>query len=224
LRRIFPLVLCLSFLVISLIGCQDAAQRPLTPQQRPDTTTNQPDQMTPGERRAMANRLSQMAEEVDGVQRATVVVTTVGMTNTGAGMDTNGIDRNGTGMDTNGAGTNANNNNVSNNMNRPAADSDMARNNALDDDVTGQLVMVGLTLEPTATRDPATVNNTKTMVANKLKASDKRISQVLVTTDPNMIKRINDVAAGIIAGKPIQNFREDINDLNNQMKQDRPAF
>lgn len=89
---------------------------------------------------------------------------------------------------------------------------------------SGQVVMVGLTLEPTATRDAATINKVKNTVANKLKASDRRISQVLVTTDPTMIKRINDVAAGIIEGKPIQNYQNDINDISNKLKQQRPAF
>jgi len=57
-----------------------------------------------------------------------------------------------------------------------------------------------------------------------LTASDRRISQVLVTTDPNLIKRINDVAAGIIEGKPIQNFQTEINDITGKLKQQRPAF
>ena len=53
------------------------------------------------------------------------------------------------------------------------------------------------------------------------KAADTRINQVLVTTDPTMIKRINDVAAGIIEGKPIQSLEKDINTLTNDLKKQK---
>ena len=83
--------------------------------------------------------------------------------------------------------------------------------------------MVGLSLqEGMNTADKA--DEIKRTVANKLKASDKRISQVLVTTDPGLVQRLNDVAAGIIQGRPIQGYQEDINDLMRRMRQQQPAF
>lgn len=190
-RKVFTLLLCISFLLISLVGCQTAAKKPMTPEQKPGAAVKKPStEMSASDRRVMANRLSKMAESVNGVQRASVVVSSIGMTNTGVNATSNKM------TNTNAARTNYN----------------------------GQVVMVGLTLEPSAKRDPATINKIKSTVANKLKASDRRISQVLVTTDPNLIKRINDVAAGIIEGKPIQDFQRDINDINSKLKQQRPTF
>lgn len=163
----------------------------MTPERKPGVTTKKPTtEMTASERRVMANKLSKMAENVKGVKRASVIVSSIGMTNTGNNATTN----------------------------------KMTNTNAARTNYSGQVVMVGLTLEPTATRDAATINKVKSTVANKLKASDRRISQVLVTTDPNLIKRINDVAAGIIEGKPIQNFQNEINDITGKLKQQRPAF
>ncbi len=190
-RKIFILLLCVSFLLISLMGCQTTSKKPMTPTRKPGVTTKKPTtEMTASERRVMANKLSKMAENVKGVKRASVIVSSIGMTNTGTTATTN----------------------------------KMTNTNAARTNYSGQVVMVGLTLDPTATRDAATINKIKSTVANKLKASDRRISQVLVTTDPNLIKRINDVAAGIIEGKPIQNFQSDINDISSKLKQQRPAF
>ncbi len=190
-RKIFILLLCVSFLLISLMGCQTTSKKPMTPTRKPGVTTKKPStEMTASERRVMANKLSKMAENVKGVKRASVIVSSIGMTNTGTTATTN----------------------------------KMTNTNAARTNYSGQVVMVGLTLDPTATRDAATINKIKSTVANKLKASDRRISQVLVTTDPNLIKRINDVAAGIIEGKPIQNFQSDINDISSKLKQQRPAF
>ena len=190
-RKIFILLLCVSFLLISLMGCQTTSKKPMTPARKPGVTAKKPTtEMTASERRVMANKLSKMAENVKGVKRASVIVSSIGMTNTGTTATTN----------------------------------KMTNTNAARTNYSGQVVMVGLTLDPTATRDAATINKIKSTVANKLKASDRRISQVLVTTDPNLIKRINDVAAGIIEGKPIQNFQSDINDISSKLKQQRPAF
>lgn len=84
--------------------------------------------------------------------------------------------------------------------------------------------MVGLTVDPAMMKNPTEINSVKTTVMNKLKASDRRISQVLVSTDPNVIKRLNDVAAGILEGKPIKTFENDIRDLNTRFKQEKPTI
>lgn len=83
------------------------------------------------------------------------------------------------------------------------------------------VAMVGLTVSSSLNNDASKINAIKQTVANKLKASDKRISQVLVTTDPTMRQRINDVAAGIIEGKPIQSLEQDIKTLTNDLKKQK---
>lgn len=86
---------------------------------------------------------------------------------------------------------------------------------------TTLVAMVGLTVTPALSNDANKVNTIKQTVADKLKASDTRINQVLVTTDPTLIKRINDIAGGIIEGKPIQTLEKDINTLTNDLKQQK---
>lgn len=210
-RKLFTLLFCAGFLLISLVGCQNADKKPADPARKPGVAAPQnSSEMTASERRVMASRLSKMAENVKGVQQASVVVSSIGMDNTGIGTGKS-TDKNAT----NSLDTTDPNNKSNNRM----GGADTAKIN-----YSGQMVMVGLTLEPSATGDPTSQNKIKNTVANKLKASDRRISQVLVTTDPTLIKRISDVAAGIIDGKPIQKFQNDINDIIRKVKQQPPAF
>lgn len=202
-RKKTLVLLCMSlFLLVALNGCQGtSARKPLTTP-TPQKKTTQQNEMSTSERRVLASKLSKMAEQVEGVNRAAVVVADVGIssstdTNPNTG-DTNNPPA------TNNATDNTTNNDIWQNANRQ----------------NGIIVMVGLTLNQTAAaKDSNQVNSIKNMVMSKLKASDKRISQVLVTTDPNLIKRINDVAAGILEGKPIKTFEKDVNDINMRIRQ-----
>ncbi len=231
-RKNLVLLICFTLILGSLaVGCNNAAQRPDLPQQQQNQNMDRTDeQMTDSERRALASRLSDLAEQVDGVKDATVVVSSIGMTDsspdtgTNAGRDTqrnlNVNDptsplNNNQGMATNRTTTNnqaTNNTNMNNMQNRTDGNS-----------VSGLMVMVGLTLDNKVNGADET-NQIKRSVMNKLKASDKRISQVLVTTDPGLVQRLTDVAAGIIQGRPIQGFENDINDLTRNMRQQNPAF
>ncbi|MGI6434028.1 MAG: YhcN/YlaJ family sporulation lipoprotein [Syntrophomonadaceae bacterium] len=82
----------------------------------------------------------------------------------------------------------------------------------------GLIVMVGLTTKPGS--DEARVKN---QVVTKLKAADGRVSHVLVTTDPALIKKINDVAAGFLEGKPFQTMKDNINTINQEIKKENPV-
>lgn len=209
--------LCISILLLTMAtGCDNAAKKPMTDNRSTNITNN--GEMTPSERRVMASKLSNLAENVDGVQRVSVVVTSIAMTNNVTGKTTTGTtatrDINRV-VNPEGVG-NVNPNTVGNANPTP--------NTAVNGNYSGLIVMVGLNLESKAENNPSMANNIKKNVANKLKNSDRRISQVLVTTDPTLIQRINDVAAGVIQGKPIQNFQSDIKDLTTQIKQQQPAF
>lgn len=83
--------------------------------------------------------------------------------------------------------------------------------------VQGLVAMVGITVKSGADADKV-----KAEVANKLKAADNRVTHVLVTTDPNLIKKINDVAAGLIDGKPFQTMKDDISAINQQISKENP--
>lgn len=237
-KTLLLLSLCLS-LFLFVNGCSNsAAKKPLTP--TPQKKTTQTGQMTASERRVMASKLSNMAESVDGVQKATVVVVDVGMSSNNRGATpTPGTTSNNRGL-TPTPGTTSNNDGISTNPNpgnmedvqlptqnttNPGQTKNITTNNDvwLNNQASGVIVMVGLTVNSTITKDEMRKANTQTMVRNKLKASDQRISQVLVSTDPNIVKRLNDVAAGILEGKPIKTFQNDINELNAKFKQENPT-
>ncbi len=207
-------VLCISILLLSMIGCQTTAKKPMTNRSTNITNTGE---MTPSERRVMASKLSNLAENVDGVQRAAVVVSSIAMTN------------NMTSRTPTSTTANKNINRVVNpegvgNVNPNTVGNANPTRTAVKGNYSGLIVMVGLNLDSKTENNPTMARNIKQTVANKLKNSDQRISQVLVTTDPTLIQRINDVAAGIIQGKPINNFESDIKDMITKIKQQQPAF
>lgn len=201
-RKKIALLVCISFLFTVMVGCQGAAQKPAVPERKPDTTTDTSD-MTASDRRVMASNLSRMAEQVENVDKATVVVSGIAITN-------NVQDTTRT--------TPLNNKTDNPNQSNYYTQNKNRQNNM------GLVVMVGLNLNDKAEKNTSLANTAKKNVASKLKASDKRISQVLVTTDPNLIKRINDVAAGIIEGRPIQEFQQDINDITDRVKREKPVL
>lgn len=224
------LLICFSLILTSLaLGCNNAAKKPDLPQQNQENKTDKADdELTASERRVLASRLSNLAEQVDGVDDAIVVVSSVGMTNnlndTGRDILPGNNNKDKMTKDT------TNKNQVTNrttNINNQATNN--ANPNTVPDmidgtnNVSGLMVMVGLSLDKDM-NDAEKANQIKKTVANKLKASDKRISQVLVTTDPGLVQRLSDVAAGIIQGRPIQGYQEDINELTRSMRQQQPAF
>ncbi len=160
--------------VLFLGGCQQA-KKPITPQK---TTPTNPTQVTESDKRVMANRFSSIAQGVEGVKQATVVVTTA---DASMGQTT---------------ATKAVNNTKSGKM----------------------VVMVGLTLDSKSMSTTAKQQTIKDTVRTRISDSDKRISNVLVTTDANMVKKINDVAAGLIEGKPVLSYAKSAAELGKMMK------
>jgi D-Tyr-tRNAtyr deacylase len=167
---------------VLLIGCQSAERKPLESQDRDR------DSISASERRVLADRLSRLATEVKGVQKATVVISEVTLadsTRSSSNRETGG----------------------------------KANPDTSDADISGMIVMLGISINNQV--DEA---QTKAEVQKKLKASDKRISQVLVTSDPELVKKINDVAAGIIKGEPIAKHQMTIKELGRQFGSNNPAY
>jgi len=77
--------------------------------------------------------------------------------------------------------------------------------------LTGNTAIVGLDLKPGV--KSADIGTIKTEVARRVKAADKRIRSVQVTTDPKMIARIQNVARGIAQGKPVSSFKTQVNEI-----------
>lgn len=177
-RKILAVVLLLVFILLA--GCQSEAKKPLDQKQQ--------NEITAGDRRVIADRLSRLATEVEGVKTATVVISDVTVSDSSESAKKN----------------DTNNTNVKSRNRGP---------------ISGMIIMVGITLE--AGKDPEKI---KQQVQNKLKASDDRISQVLVTSDPDLVKKINDVATGIIKGQPFSDFDQDIKEIGKSLKNNKPAY
>lgn len=208
-KRTTAILLCILLCAILLIsGCQKAAQKPAP------KSTPQVQQTSDSEKRVMASRFSNLATSVNGVQKATVVVsstdsatpgnTDVGLTPPASQLPPNAPNalkpkpNNVPGSDTSGLST-------------PSGEIAPA--------TTGKMVvMVGLNLDSKAMQDKTREQSIKEEVKSKIKGNDNRISDVLVTTNPDMIKKLQDVAAGVIQGKPMQSFAQDINELDKNIR------
>ncbi|HPF19817.1 MAG TPA: YhcN/YlaJ family sporulation lipoprotein [Syntrophomonas sp.] len=81
------------------------------------------------------------------------------------------------------------------------------------------VVMVGITLNTEVMASATQQASTKKMVKQKILDSDKRVTDVLVTSDANMVKKINDVAAGLIEGKPVLSYARSAAELGKMMKE-----
>lgn len=75
--------------------------------------------------------------------------------------------------------------------------------------------LVGLTLSSDIKGDQT--DKVKKEVTNKLEQADKRVNRVLVTTNPDLVRRIEDMARGILAGKPVQSFAEEITEVTKRI-------
>lgn len=176
------------FLAAVLIsGCQQA-KKPV-----PKTNTQTVPQTNETDMRIMASKFSTIAEKIDGVSKATVVVGNVdavmsGTTTTSA-------------------------------VTKSTSTTPSTVNTGVKTVSTSKLVvMVGLKLDSKAMTDKVKENNIKNAVSKAIMNSDKRVTDVLVTTNPDMVKKINDVAAGIIEGKPVQSNARDVKELNRMLQ------
>lgn len=222
------LLLCIGLMiVVAAAGCQ-TSKKPMAPAKKPAQVQKKPAvDMSASERRVMANRLSRIAEGVPGVKKATVVVMDMNMTSNTTGTTTTPKTITGTGKTTTGTGTTGGTGTIggtSTTGRTGTTTGTSTANKSTMSNKSGTMVMVGLTLNSTTGNSAAKTASTKSMVAKRIKASDKRISQVLVTTDPNLIKRLNDIAAGILEGKPVQSFSKDVRDLNTKLKQQKSIY
>lgn len=81
------------------------------------------------------------------------------------------------------------------------------------------VVMAGLTLNSESMSTAAKQADVKKIVKQKISDNDKRVTDVLVTTDANMVKKINDVASGLIGGKPVLSYARSAAELGKMMKE-----
>ena|GEM_PF-754188 len=226
-KRLTLVLLCIGLCSAFLVsGCQKAAQKPTVPDNQ--TQINTPAQTDDAEKRVMANRFSNLAASVAGVQKATVVVSNPGTMTGNAEQNMPGITLP---QDQTPAKTNPNAvqqnpaNNTGTDMTGLSTDTGSIPNNTTQTGDTStnsmgekMVVMVGLTLDAKSMQDKNMENSIKEQVKTKIMGDDKRIGEVLVTTNPELIKKLQDVAAGVIQGKPMKSYAPDIEELNKNIR------
>lgn len=79
----------------------------------------------------------------------------------------------------------------------------------------GYTALVGLTLNPDVKGDRTEA--VKKEVGNKLDKADKRVTRVLVTTNPDLVRRLEDIARGVLAGKPVKSFADEISEVTKRI-------
>lgn len=186
-KQVFVLSLFLVGLLV-ICGCGQTAQKP-APDTNPETGVQQ---TTDAEKRTMASRFSTMVMEVEGVQKATVVVVSQPDT-TGIAVDPlSGLPNDGTGVNPPGQTANPEQGNL--------------------------VAMVGITLNQADIQNQDKVNKIKEEVKKKIMTDSNQVREVLVTTDPSLIKKLQDIAAGIIQGQPVQSYTQNIKELDQSLR------
>lgn len=208
-KKITAIFLCVLLIMTVLVsGCKKTAQKPI-----PETTPNSGvEQTSDSEKRIMASNFSNVAVSVNGVQKATVVVSSTTTANPQTvTSDPNSVP----------SLTSANNGTTTNptagSTNVPGSDMSGVSSpiGEIPNVTSGRLVvMVGLNLNEASMKDQSMENKIKEEVKSKIRQSDQKVSEVLVTTNPDMIKKLQDVAAGVIQGKPLQSYAQEITELD----------
>ncbi|MBU4533980.1 MAG: YhcN/YlaJ family sporulation lipoprotein [Firmicutes bacterium] len=81
--------------------------------------------------------------------------------------------------------------------------------------LAGSTAYVGINVER-GTEDRQT-EQIKRTVATRIKNADNRIARVLVTTDPNLITRLEEISQGVAQGRPVDAFTDELRELNQRM-------
>lgn len=203
---IFLIIFSLSIIIA---GCQNTAQKkPQTPNKINQTS------LTDSERRILASKVSNMAEQVEGVNRASVIVARAGIGQMGFTQKT------GSRTAKNNLATNQPNNPMVNypdiNSNNPnTLTDDNNRNMALPGG--GVIVIIGTSVTPEIRDDLKAWNKIKETITEKVTASDGRISQVFITNDPETVGKIDELASAALQGEVSEDYEDEIRDILNEV-------
>lgn len=222
-RKKSLILLCIAVLMTFFIsGCQQANKKPVVPEEKPRTDINRTADLNASEKRVMADHFSNVAENVDGVKKATVVVREADDTiNNSANPNNVGrINKDTTYRNDDAQARLDNNKQTNNNMvdNLDKPDYNPLGTNTTTRERDRIVVMVGINLEDNMNTDNNREEDCKRMVKEKIMKSDQRVSDVLVTTDKSMVDKMGDVANGIIEGKPMESFSKDIDELTQDLR------
>ncbi|NLB88930.1 MAG: hypothetical protein GX790_06855 [Syntrophomonadaceae bacterium] len=206
-------------LSLMLTGCGSNAEKKPT---KPDKNKATAITLTDSEQRILASKVSNMAKQMEGVERASVVVAEVGVVPKGlvkkTATPTTNIPQSTTAV-------NETNDIISQNPIANYPDINSKNINALTDDNNrnmaapggGVVVIIGTSVTEEIRKDEDKWNKLKEAITQKVTASDGRISQVFITNDPEIVSKIDELAAAILQGKGSQNYKDEIKDILNKI-------
>jgi len=82
--------------------------------------------------------------------------------------------------------------------------------------ITGNTALIGVQFDKQYKGE--LTDRIKKAVEEKVKAKDDRIKRVIVTADPDMVSRIEDIFKDIGKGKPLSGFVKEINEMINRIQ------
>lgn len=80
--------------------------------------------------------------------------------------------------------------------------------------ITGNTALIGIQLKPNS---EGKANEVKSIIDKKVKNSDKLIKKVVVTIDPSLYKRIENIGNSISQGKPLSGFIKELTEIINRI-------
>jgi YhcN/YlaJ family sporulation lipoprotein len=81
--------------------------------------------------------------------------------------------------------------------------------------VTDSVALVGLEINPKI--EAKKTDEIKSKVAKAVMKADPSLKNVNVTTDPNLFTRIDKVAKGVAAGKPVSSFADELKEITRRI-------
>lgn len=187
-RKLIGLCFCIGGILFLPIACNNAPQKPIAPEQSPKMTEEVSD------RRIMTSRFSILAQEVDGVRNASVIITN-------QDPDGNVI--------------------LLGNKNKKTQVELDDENYNSDDIITTAsndniVVLVGLDVDDQAKKE--NINEIKEEIIDKIKAADKNVSEVLVTSNPETVNKIKNIASRIIQGESAESYDKEVKELAEEIR------
>lgn len=206
-RKIITLLLIV--FVISLVGCQNTAQKKIV---NPNKNIENQANLSESEHRVMASKISNLAQKVAGVNRASVVIARTNLNEIGFAKEEKS-------------------NKVKSKYNKPSPNSnypdvnDNNVNTVTDDNNRnmaqpggGLVVIIGISPDENIKNNSSKLNQVRSKIKEAVRTQEFRTSQVYVTSNPELVGRIDNIAAAILQGEPISNYDKEIKDIIKKIK------
>lgn len=201
-RKLITLLLIV--FVVSLVGCQNTAQKKIV---NPSPTDNN---LTESEHRIMAGKISNLAIEVEGVNKASVAIARINLSDkdfiknpdsTKAGSSGGQLDK-GNKNNSSSAYPDINSDNIN------TVTDDNNRNMASPGG--GLVVLIGINVNDSIKQDSNKLNSVINNIEEKVRSQEFMASKIYISSNPEIVGRIDTIAAGTLQGENINDYTEEI--------------